>query len=176
MLTIEAIREAEARSNELHQLIQVTFAERGRSEECRRKWEVACKEFHRFEHGVLRLWEPSVQLEIELAPGQWRDAAILFLEADPWFFRSGYLKARLLRVLKRATLSSREADRLLQVVLNSVDKRHREEFRSYVQLAARIATPQLREQLRDRLSSPDAEIRRRAGWMLDQVAGRIRED
>jgi hypothetical protein len=110
-------------------------------------------------------------LQIEVSSGEWRQAAILFLEADPWFFRSGYLKVRLLRALKRSTLSARERERLRQVIVAVVDSRHRQEFRAYGQLAARIATDDLHHDLRVRLESSDAEVRRRAAWMLTYVEG-----
>ena len=40
-----------------------------------------------------------------------------FLEVDPYFFRSGYIKADLLRHLKRAPLTRSQEQRLRNVIL-----------------------------------------------------------
>src|SRR5579884_3201796 len=56
---------------------------------------------------------------------------IEFLEADPWFFRTGYEKADIIRSLTRRLLTEKQASRLGQVVLNAVDSRDRREFRAY---------------------------------------------
>jgi hypothetical protein len=50
------------------------------------------------------LWKPEVLRQVRVA-GAAREAALVFLEADPWFFRSGYLKERLLRAIKGAQLA-----------------------------------------------------------------------
>ena len=49
------------------------------------------------------------------------EAAIAFLEADPWFFRSGYEKQNIIRHLKRAQLSAAQRERLARVVLAAID-------------------------------------------------------
>lgn len=94
------------------------------------------------------------------------DMAIAFLTADPWFFRSGYIKANLARFLKRMSLTRAQARSLEQVLLNMVDRRHTEEFRPYCRLARAMGTVPLVNGLKERLSNPDADVRRRAQWML----------
>jgi hypothetical protein len=94
------------------------------------------------------------------------ELAVLFLEADPWFFRSGYVKADLIRRLKRLALSPSIAERLRQVVLAAVDGRDRREFRHYCRLARRVATPELVAALAERRGSPDPGVRRRSAWVL----------
>ena len=46
------------------------------------------------------------------------DVIIQFLEEDPIFFRSGYLKERIAQRLKRTELSDRQRRRLANVCLN----------------------------------------------------------
>ncbi len=97
------------------------------------------------------------------------ETAIEFLEADPWFFRSGYIKAKLARFLKRVPLSKQQIDRLEKVLLKIVDERNTQEFRDYCRLARIIATPALREALKERLSDENIHRRLRAKWMLSCI-------
>ena len=97
------------------------------------------------------------------------ELAVVFLEADPWFFRSGYVKADLIRRLQRLTLTPKLIDRLSAVVLAVVDGRDRREFRWYARLARRIDNSQLREALLERHKVTDPGVRRRAGWVLDAL-------
>ena len=102
------------------------------------------------------------------------DTAIAFLEADPWFFRSGYEKQNIIRHLKRARLT--EAQRLLlaRVVLAAIDgvppeagkkTGDRVEFRHYGRLACGIWSDFLDEEVAARMQSADPGIRRRATWV-----------
>lgn len=112
-----------------------------------------------------------------LAAGHARfvETAILFLEADPWFFRSGYEKQRLIRHLKRAMLSNAQRQRLGRVVLAVIDghaggvraDRDRVEFRHYCRLACGVWSDELDDEVANRLESPDAGIRRRATWVAE---------
>lgn len=94
-----------------------------------------------------------------------------FLEADPWFFRSGYLKADLIKLLNRVEIPPVYADRLRKVIINVVEKRDRREFRSYCRLAKRLDNPKLREELAKRLEDKDPSVRRRARWVLEACEG-----
>jgi hypothetical protein len=98
------------------------------------------------------------------------EEALAFLEADPWFFRSGYIKEKLLLRLTRLDLTSKQTARLRDVVLNAVDSRDRREFRRFCRLARRVDSPDLRAALERRLSSPDPGVQRRARWVLDGLA------
>jgi hypothetical protein len=97
------------------------------------------------------------------------ETAIQFLEADPWFHRSGYLKQKLCRQVKKAPLTEAQRSRLRQVVLDRVVGRDRREFRSYVQLARVVRDPQLVEQLEGLESLYSRGVSRRARWMLDAL-------
>lgn len=74
------------------------------------------------------------------------EAAVAFLEANPWFFRSGYVKANLIRWLICASvgLAPEQVERLARVVVGAVDARDRREFRRYCRLARKVASPELR--------------------------------
>ena len=146
-----------------------------------------------------RFWEA---IEAAYPPGFWDDyqrikgggpkgleSAIGFLEADPYFFRSGYVKEKLIRHIQRPMLKPQHVARLHAVVLAIVDKRDGREFRAYCRLARKVDAPALREQLRHRLTralpsgedltpdepsllqaiTRDKGIRRRARWVLEAL-------
>src|SRR5438093_11628962 len=86
MITPEDIREAEARTNFLHERIDEAFAVRDRSDDHWRHWENACSEFHAYKPTLFQMGEPAVLNDITAAPGPWRRAGPLSLELDPWCF------------------------------------------------------------------------------------------
>lgn len=102
------------------------------------------------------------------------ESAVRFLEADPYFFRSGYVKARLITLVNRAPLSKSEVDRLRAVVLAAVDGRDREEFRRFCRLAVRVDGEPLRSGLRSRAAAGESGVRRRARWVLDALEHGVR--
>ncbi len=97
------------------------------------------------------------------------ESALLFLEADPIFFRSGYVKTNLLRSLGQVALSEEQRNRLQEAVLNVVRSRYGREFRDYCRLARRIDSPGFRAAIEALTADRDAHVRRRAGWMLYYV-------
>ena len=112
-------------------------------------------------------WEDYQRLKSGDASGL--ESAISFLEADPYFFRSGYVKAWLIRAIKPPMLKSEYRQRLQTVVLNLVDRRDDRDFRAYCRLARKVDVPKLREQLTRRLTHSDPNVRRRAGWVLEAL-------
>lgn len=131
--------------------------------------EAAAAQFHR--------------LLTEYPPGFWRalDALqagdtrglpelLAFLEADPWYFRSGYTKSRALKAITRAPLPPEAVTRLQQIVLDAVDGRDRREFRWYCRLARRVLTGEFVAALEARRAGDDPDAARRARWVLDAIA------
>ncbi len=99
-----------------------------------------------------------------------KEAAIAFLEADPWFHGSGYDKTVIIRALKPPMLKPSDIRRLQSVVLSLVDRRDDRDFHAFCRLAAKSDGPELRDGLTRRLNSTDADIRRRARWVLEALA------
>src|SRR5947209_20218434 len=62
------------------------------------------------------------------------ETAVAFLEADPFFDRTGYMKEKLLRYVRGYQLTPAYVDRLQQVILNVVDDHYCREFREYCRL------------------------------------------
>jgi len=115
---------------------------------------------------IFAIWPDKLE-EIAEQDGEWRENAVVFLEANPRYFRSGYDKAQLLRRLKRADLSSDHKRRLRRVVLAAVERSGGVEFRQYCHLAARLTSIDLSAGLLRLANSDDHGVRRRARWMSE---------
>ena len=103
------------------------------------------------------------------------DPLIEFLEADPVFFRSGYVKEGVLDCLKGVPFDPKQADRLRSVLLRIVETRDCREFRRYCRLARYVDSETLRADLAAKASAAEEGPRRRAGWMLEALAGADRQ-
>lgn len=71
------------------------------------------------------------------------EQAIIFLDADPYFFRSGYMKKKLCTALKQSKkLSSGQERALRRIIIQCVFSRFLgDEFREFTQLARKLYTP-----------------------------------
>ena len=104
------------------------------------------------------------------------ESIVAFLEADPIFYGTGYLKEGLSRLLRDVELPSNYVSRLQAVVLSVVDRRDGREFRAYCRLARKVDSPELREQLTRRLTQDDPNVRRRARWVLEALEQNQRKE
>jgi hypothetical protein len=111
-----------------------------------------------------RLARSLVETENGLAAGEVDAirAALAYLEADPYYFRSGYARCRLAGRLSRVRLPEPEAVRARALVLDVVDGRRHCGQPGLRRLAAAVADNGLRRALRRRLHSPDPALARRA--------------
>ena len=140
-------------------------------------WDIHRATAERFWAAVTAAYPPAFWEEVQkLREGKVSglETAICFLEADPMFFRTGYLKTWLIRALKPPMLTPSDQVRLQGVVLSLVDRRDDRDFRTFCKLARKVDGPGFKEQLMQRLGSPDADTRRRAGWVLDALAQKDR--
>jgi|GEM_PF-1647482 len=164
-LMAERVESARILCNDAYKLFQRIH---GRVDE-EEVWKQAAALFHRTldEAYPDQFWESFESLRRgELAH---LDAAITFLEIDPWFFRSGYLKADLLRIICKLTLSPSDVQRLQTVVLAAIDFRDRREFRWYCKLARRVTTKEFKTEVEERIQLGDRDIQRRARWVLSAI-------
>jgi hypothetical protein len=96
-----------------------------------------------------------------------------FLEADPIFDRSGYMKEKLLTELKRRRLDHNEARRLQEIILDIIRKgEYRREFLRYCRAAANVDDDQFRLELVELERSNDPRISQRANWVLAGLDGK----
>ncbi|HLI68014.1 MAG TPA: hypothetical protein VKU90_16740 [Caulobacteraceae bacterium] len=98
------------------------------------------------------------------------DPMIDFLEADPMFFRSGYIKADVLRWINRLPLTTTQMRRLQAVVVGVTERRGGREFRRYCNLARRLEDTEFRLQIERLRGHADAAVRRRANWVVGRMS------
>lgn len=140
-----------------------------RADNSRRDWDAWVERFH-------------AAIELAYPPGFWSDferlragdveglgAAVDFLEADPMFFRSGYVKAELVKLVKRLPLSDDQVSRLRTFVFGVVRTRDDRDFRDFCRLAPRLDGPAFRAELRAIAAELDRDVSRRARWVLDAL-------
>jgi len=145
------------------------FKRGGKTDEKRRAWELACASL---EDAWQHAWPPTFWDALQsLGTSAQCDVSLLvaFLEADPMFFRSGYVAESILRKLRRHALSEPMKARLRSVVLDAVRRRHRRQFRRFSSLARDLDTPDLRRQLEALAGSADARVRTHATWVRESL-------
>jgi hypothetical protein len=97
------------------------------------------------------------------------DESITFLEADPWCFRSGYVKADLISALAGLPLDDEARARLRDVVVRIADDdRSRREMKWYRRLATSIMDEPLRAALAERTRHSDPAAAQRARYLLGE--------
>lgn len=136
MLTRESIEEVERAENRHHERIHATFSRRTESDRAWKDWEEVASAWHAQRYPTTKMWENGFLTDLRASNRQAIEEAILYLEVDPWYFRSGYLKERLIRGLKAANLTERDRRRLWNVIWNVAGGRNRREFRNFCSLAA----------------------------------------
>jgi hypothetical protein len=164
-----AIQEEGKTLRELHERVQRTFAKRTTSGKGQEDWNKACKAIHSY-HSPLEEYFRSACEEPTYIDKRLIDFAISFLEADPYYFRSGYLKAIFLKHLKRSALAASHTKRLLNVLVDAAQRRGTREFKYYCRLATRLYDPELVRQLQLIAEGPDEIAASRAKLMLKYIA------
>jgi hypothetical protein len=101
--------------------------------------------------------------------GEAVEMAVQFLEENPEFFRAGYIKENVLRLLKRVALTKEQEGRLREVVLDRIQGEDRREFRRYCHLAAHLCNGELRSKVAALAESTDSRTRRHAKWVLEAL-------
>jgi hypothetical protein len=103
---------------------------------------------------------------LQLGDPSGAEYAIAYLEADPWYFRSGYLKGRIARWLRQVDLDDGDRERLRKVIVAGIQKGSRYEQVEYRKLGRRLDTEEFRANLRKLAGSKDEGIARRASLAL----------
>ncbi len=147
------------------------------SVEAKRRWLAVLDDFY----ACLRDAKPTVLYDalarLRRGDAGGLDLVLGFLEADPLFSRSGYMKEGALRALKRVALEPQDGDRLRLILVAALHRPARREFRDYCLLAAALADVSpggatLRAEVAGPATNPDAMFRHRAGWMLAAIDAR----
>ena len=158
------------KTNELHERIHSTFKVRDRSDAHKHAWKDACSEFRKFRSAIDSSLD-GVSAEEILQDNQIRQRVFDFLHVDPIYFRSGYQKEKLLRLIKKLHLTDNEKTILRQTILRRVRNGALREFRRFCQLIPKIQNDAFVAELRLEAKSTDAQIQRRAAFALMYVVG-----
>jgi hypothetical protein len=170
---IDTLRDAAAVVVEAQRRVREAF--RLRASRGDDQWHLAAA---RFMTSFTALYSDHFWNDVELAKQADADAIdriLVFLEADPWCFRSGYAKDTLLRCVRHVALTPDQTQRTRAIVLHAVDTGDRREFREICRLAKKVADSDLRLALLQRLRSDDRGVARRALWVLDSIGDSFEE-
>ena len=167
---IELILQNAQALNKLQDDIKHTAKKRAENEQSLKEWKEACRLFHE----ALDLVFPgglSKQLELlKKHDPTTIDNAITYLKADPYYFRSGYIKQEMLRRLKQAPLTHKQIIQLQDILIDVIQRTGRRENREYYRLAAKIADEKFRARIQEIMqNSKDPQITNRAQQMLDKL-------
>lgn len=170
MTKAELIQHNAERLRDLHNAVHSTYELRreGASQEAR--WREACRRFHQdwdqlaFPGGITE----GMRRLVANDPGA-VESAVVFLEVDPFFFRSGYIKEELLERLTWASLDQDQKCRLRQVILARVrDPKAGREFRRYCRLAPFVTDPAFEQEIA-KLAGPSGAKPKRAQWVIEHL-------
>ena len=135
-----------AEMNRLYQLVDETSELRDTPEGIAR-WEKAVERWWEFS-GIYRddkfyIFENDRFLaSLSAGEAAAKECTMTFLELDPYYFRSGYIKSKLLVRLKHLELGTSEKERLRKIVVNAiVSPMPKCEFKYYARLLKNIGTP-----------------------------------
>lgn len=147
--------------------IDLTFRNKDKNEEGFNNWSNACKIYHE-NYNILAFpggLDESFK-KLKCSDFSTIEIAIDFLEVNPYFFRSGYIKEEILSILKNIDLNQKQIARLHIIILNIVENFYCREFRYYCKLAQKISSKDFIEMLREKCNSNNTDIARRASWVL----------
>ncbi len=133
--------------NNLRNQVCRTFPKNSASRDDFKKWQKACQNLYTFHSPLHQIWTQEFKSSVISGNRESIESLITYLEADPYYFRSGYLKSRLVRIIKKAPLTAKDEQRLRSVIWNKTAKRSGQEFREYCRLATLVSTPTFREKV-----------------------------
>jgi hypothetical protein len=161
--------EMERESKRLRARVYETHPFRYGSARQRGQFEEACRALRTCLENLRELESPEFLQQVRAGEQPWRESALRFLEVDPWFFRSGYIKGKLARALKKVALTADELVRINEVLLAAVIGHGRPEFKEYCRLAVKVASPALRAGLEKAQGNVGDGVGQRARLMLQYL-------
>jgi hypothetical protein len=100
------------------------------------------------------------------------DDVLDFVEACPYFFRSGYILGMALRYISRPPRNTTQTERIQAIVIAGIGRRLRLPFRRLPSLALAVDSPGLRARLSLLTESPDELVRAGATETLRRLTQR----
>ena len=158
--------ETERQINELTDRIHATFKLRDRDEVHYQRWRTACAEFHRryetlafaacyeLDGGLRQCAESAIE------------ASIAFLLADPYYFRSGYIKEYIWRHLPSCRLTEDQIEKIEYSASGYLERQIGREFWYMCRAINRIARKSFWSRLAGELDAYEPEKKARASYLL----------
>ena len=157
----ELISSESRKLNHLHKEIGRHYLYRNKNP---KPWKLACKDFHAYQSPIDsyidKIFGSVTEYDSELI-----EFSILFLELDPRFYRSGYIKEEILRKFRKLEFSKKDNQRLRIVLLNAVERRAGREFKKYCSLYPQVKDEELEATLIN-ISKNESSKGNRARLML----------
>jgi hypothetical protein len=152
----------------LRERVAETFRKRGEDTESISAWHEATRAFHSaydelaFPGGLNREFEllnagDSTAIEM----------GIQFLEADPRYFRSGYHKEDILKILRKHALNADQCKRMRKLIVDHVRGRPTREMRAYARFAPTVTTPQFEAEIVSIAHNANRNAARHAQWVTE---------
>ncbi|MBK7882689.1 MAG: hypothetical protein IPJ81_01795 [Chitinophagaceae bacterium] len=155
--------------NKLRDDIRKTSRIKHKSKEDQEKLAMTCKIFYDNFYDLAFPGGYQAICDLKKSEPQAIDNAIAYLKANPYFFRSGYIKEHILTTLKKLDLTALQQLKLQNVIINVIDLYYCREFRYYCRLAKKIPSEFFIEKLQRKSKSGDLNIAKRASWVLDSI-------
>lgn len=158
----------------LHADVHRLWARRGLSAD---QWDAWAREADRFDLAVRDFYGPFDRAAKALRNGETDEVetAVQFLEADPWCFRSGYMKAELMHRLANGPDLDAHHHRLHDVVGRRLTEPQPRLLRHAARLAAAVWDDELRRRV-DRLPCPEPARAHQVRLFLHLVEQRLRTE
>ncbi|MGW8390907.1 hypothetical protein [Pseudoduganella sp. HUAS MS19] len=150
MQSLERIQQNSREINRLLARINALVQERDASPAQRAEWQAACQDFYARYDSLCFPGGAAMLERVRSGDPDAVEAALLFLLADPYHFRSGYLKERLWRWLAHLPLNARARNRLERAALAYLDRRICREFWTMCKTMARIGGAQFWSRVAER--------------------------
>ncbi len=149
----------------LNRRIHETFARRSLSNKERGEWSNACAQFHSnydflFYPGGERRWAAFLARDSSEV-----ETAVTFLEVDPYFFRSGYMKQVMWNRLKSIELARSQSARLEEVAIQYVHRRIRREFWHMARFVRLRASEEFWRRIEELRSAKESSMQIKAEWL-----------
>ncbi|EDY16072.1 hypothetical protein CfE428DRAFT_6397 [Chthoniobacter flavus Ellin428] len=123
--------------------------------------EKACR-ISQFKKAAHQLLSDEGRARIRAGDSEYVDLAISYLEADPYFDGTGYVKSYLVRYLKLVPFSAAQHERLRALILRVIETYGPFGGKHVCRLAASVQSPEFLSQVQVRFDSQDHDTRRRA--------------
>ena len=151
--------------NRLHKEIYDCLKNREKSPSHREMWQRAAANYRNYRSGV-NDWLDEVMKNDLCNWSDGRDFVFQYLEIDPIYFRSGYVKEALIRKIKSCKLTKNEAEILRGLILRRIKAGARREFRKFCQMIPLVQNQTFADEIKKLTTAKDRDVSHRATFAM----------